>query len=509
MAVREYIGARYVTKVYENSLDPSSAEWEAGVTYEPLTMVTYLNSSYLSKKEVPGSIGDPASNPSYWVVTGAYNGQILNLQNQIDDLKGKYLMINVKDFPFSWGIDNLKGDNVTDDTTALNDAITYIVNNFNSVYSIYGQCRIALFFPNGIYKISGTVTLPPYFDIVGENLDSVSFYTDNITDPIFVISGHNRIEEINLQNTNGNLSTNIGFKLVGDQIEFYNVRVYNFFYDFKLIDAQGAKFENIYAFTNVSNAIAFGIEGRCVSSKWFRVNILATSVTTVTGIKYESGNYCMDLHFLFVEMSRVNYGFVLDGNTTTNPGDIFITDSLFDLVGVTPFHIENINSTGNVIISDCWVNFEQRNAPKYGLYASNANNIKMSGCRIEGLNTSSETYAYGCYFADCSGCIFVNNSMLNLKYAVGVVVADHMIFNDNLLMSDRSTSGTAFASIADLDRGSINGNKMHASITPFSYDIVKVAGRYMTNTFVKNNSLECTTPQTITDVTCIIDDNMN
>ena len=87
MAMRQYIGARYVIKVYENSLDPSSADWEAGVNYEPLTMVTYLNSSYLSKKEVPGSIGDPASNPSYWVTTGAYNGQILNLQNQIDQLQ--------------------------------------------------------------------------------------------------------------------------------------------------------------------------------------------------------------------------------------------------------------------------------------------------------------------------------------------------------------------------------------------------------------------------------------
>ena len=86
MAVRQYIGARYVTKIYENSLDPSSAEWEASVTYEPLTMVTYNNSSYLSKKDVPGSVGNPADNPSYWIVTGAYNGQIAALQNQIDTI---------------------------------------------------------------------------------------------------------------------------------------------------------------------------------------------------------------------------------------------------------------------------------------------------------------------------------------------------------------------------------------------------------------------------------------
>ena len=86
MNVRQYIGARYVTKIYENSLDPSSAEWEAGVTYEPLTLVTYNYGSYLSKTAVPGSVGDPASNPTYWVQTGFYNGQIAGLQAQIDNI---------------------------------------------------------------------------------------------------------------------------------------------------------------------------------------------------------------------------------------------------------------------------------------------------------------------------------------------------------------------------------------------------------------------------------------
>lgn len=84
--IRQYIGARYVFKIYENSTDSSSAEWESGVTYEPLTIVTYLNSTYASKKDVPGSVGNPASNPSYWVVTGAYNGQIATLQQQIDTI---------------------------------------------------------------------------------------------------------------------------------------------------------------------------------------------------------------------------------------------------------------------------------------------------------------------------------------------------------------------------------------------------------------------------------------
>lgn len=81
MPARQYIGARYVTKVYENSLNPGSAEWEAGINYEPLTMVTYNMGSYLSKKEVPASVGDPASNTQYWVQTGFYNGQIAYLDS--------------------------------------------------------------------------------------------------------------------------------------------------------------------------------------------------------------------------------------------------------------------------------------------------------------------------------------------------------------------------------------------------------------------------------------------
>ena len=114
MATRQYIGARYVTKVYENSLDPSSAEWEANVNYEPLTMVTFNNGSYLSKKTVPASVGNPPSNPTYWTQTGFYNGQILALENEVDKLN----MIGVT--PQMYGA---KADGVTDDTAAIQQAL--------------------------------------------------------------------------------------------------------------------------------------------------------------------------------------------------------------------------------------------------------------------------------------------------------------------------------------------------------------------------------------------------
>lgn len=70
MAVRQYVGARYVPKF----ADPVA--WQANTAYEALIVVTYNNSSYTSKIPVPASVGNPAQNPTYWVCTGNYNAQV-------------------------------------------------------------------------------------------------------------------------------------------------------------------------------------------------------------------------------------------------------------------------------------------------------------------------------------------------------------------------------------------------------------------------------------------------
>ena len=86
--MRQYIGARYVPKFYQNSLDPDSTEWEPNVTYEHMVWVSLANGHmYLSKKTVPANIGTPAQNPEYWKEAGQFNGYIQNLQNQINDMK--------------------------------------------------------------------------------------------------------------------------------------------------------------------------------------------------------------------------------------------------------------------------------------------------------------------------------------------------------------------------------------------------------------------------------------
>lgn len=85
MAVTQYIGARYVPIFFTNP-DDNSNDWKSGIVYDPLTIVTYLNQSYTSKIPVPASVGNPADNPQYWVLTGAYNAQVEQYRQEVEDL---------------------------------------------------------------------------------------------------------------------------------------------------------------------------------------------------------------------------------------------------------------------------------------------------------------------------------------------------------------------------------------------------------------------------------------
>lgn len=91
MSQLQYIGARYVPVWYVNTDDNNSADWQPNVEYEPLTFVTTSNNHlYLSKKEVPDTIGNPANNMAYWLDMGVFtNAQIAALQQQVDDLELK------------------------------------------------------------------------------------------------------------------------------------------------------------------------------------------------------------------------------------------------------------------------------------------------------------------------------------------------------------------------------------------------------------------------------------
>lgn len=88
MATRQYIGARYVPKF----ADP--IEWDNARSYEALEIVTYLNTSYTSKKPVPAGV--EITNNEYWAATGNYNAQVAQYVEEVQQLAEDYEALTKK-----------------------------------------------------------------------------------------------------------------------------------------------------------------------------------------------------------------------------------------------------------------------------------------------------------------------------------------------------------------------------------------------------------------------------
>lgn len=143
MAALQYVGARYVPVFYKNP--NGSWDWEAGASYEPLTIVKYGESSFISRMLVPPSVGAPNTSPEYWAQTGNYNGYLLEIQEQIDAIK-------YYERPEDYGAD---ANGASDDTEAFQAALnsaqikgtfvlltqghTYSITSLQVVSSIHGN----------------------------------------------------------------------------------------------------------------------------------------------------------------------------------------------------------------------------------------------------------------------------------------------------------------------------------------------------------------------------------
>ena len=106
MAVREYVGARYVP------LFADPIEWNDKRTYEPLTIVEHEGNSYTSRQFVP--LGIDISNEDFWALTGNYNAQVeqyrqevLKFDKRIND--NAQAIVNLKN-DNAQAIVNLKGE---------------------------------------------------------------------------------------------------------------------------------------------------------------------------------------------------------------------------------------------------------------------------------------------------------------------------------------------------------------------------------------------------------------
>lgn len=97
----------------------------------------------------------------YTVQTGpdANNDIERTLQNKLDDV------VSIRDF-------GAVGDGVEDDTAAINRALFELYcRDDSSLVSDDTRYRRQLFFPAGVYRVTGTVLIPPYARLIGEGAE--------------------------------------------------------------------------------------------------------------------------------------------------------------------------------------------------------------------------------------------------------------------------------------------------------------------------------------------------
>lgn len=181
MALNTYIGARYVPKI--------EGEWTSTVAYEPLSVVLWQGNSYTSVCAVP--VGVDINDENYWVISGNYNAQVeqyrqevfaeIENRKQADEAIIKrigYLENYVT--PQEYGA---VGDNVNDDTTAIQTAI-------NSGKPVY--------IPGGTYKITSTLIVESNTVIFGEGKEIVNINTNGMCDGMHITGYFNIVKDLKI-----------------------------------------------------------------------------------------------------------------------------------------------------------------------------------------------------------------------------------------------------------------------------------------------------------------------
>ena len=121
MAVRQYIGARYVPIFGRPGEE--SIQWDNTKPYEPLTVVLYQGNSYTSRQFVP--VGIEITNEAFWAETGNYNAQVEQYRQEVMTFDGA-IGTNTDD------IDTLKGQLAGTEPSALKSSIDTNTGNIGT-----------------------------------------------------------------------------------------------------------------------------------------------------------------------------------------------------------------------------------------------------------------------------------------------------------------------------------------------------------------------------------------
>lgn len=264
----------------------------------------------------------------------------------------EYAENNVKRF-------GAKGDGQADDTMAIQAALTYAgINNFTSLY-----------FPQGRYKVSSTLTIPgTRITLMGEGVwasQIISAITGSA--PIFqwlsnaggTTGAYLHVEKLRIigNGLTGANGTAHAFSLQGIINTAYGN--YATFRDVEIQSCMGS------GLNNAGNAFA------ACAVYGFNLNVA----------KFEN-----------CQFNALQQGIVIDGSTTSPSAKVSVTGCTFDTItsyGIQALYVDQLLVDEQTIFNDVGTGSGFENA----IYINQANSVTINGCRFKETNGGSAIFA--------------------------------------------------------------------------------------------------------------------
>lgn len=261
------------------------------------------------------------------------------LRSKLDDFA------SVKDF-------GATGDGSTDDTDAINRAIQNLATVENT-----GKEKRKLFFPGGIYKVSGVIKLFPFTHLIGDGMKS-TFIRQTDSSEVCLLRTCDR---------NGNISANIGEDGAAkpEGIEITNMQLETQSNsDLVIIDqSEDMHFRSVHFVGTYTNQ-----DGQTNNKSLITINsttALPSKRMTFSDCTFEGSEYCVkinddvqDIFFTACEFIKCYRAFNLaetadgsTGNRITGPTGVVISSSRFNQIDAQAIKIWNSggNPRGNIV----------------------------------------------------------------------------------------------------------------------------------------------------------------
>lgn len=277
-----------------------------------------------------------------------------------------------------------KGDGVTDDTTAVLQAVARANATGGIVY-----------FPRGIYYITSTIVFSRYgTGVMGENAQGTYLFIHHNASGIRFGDGVNTKQSVSVQHigiVNQGVASDGQYGVHFDNVVngiIYDVIVLNFKRGIGLNHAGNCALYSVGVVSGVSQSVAFFVTNRSVSTTMD--NCYCTFTDAGTDDSYGitiSGGDVADFACKYFDCGNGLVGIYIDGSDSpsdTPPTDIRFYDPVIDGARYSCIQIQNIDVRGGVLVQGGWLN-PLPSATCACIRVTNAYNVEVNAVHMQQL----------------------------------------------------------------------------------------------------------------------------